>query len=306
MPKKLCNKSIVISRYRDIKGISENMKAIAEFRVPESYAREFLPAEVGKNITDTVRRVRAPVGSELYEKIGEIYKLVKSRDQKYFFLGWNVQRNYSKKEVESAELLLLKIARTFEPAGLECGTIYDDQNTCEICGTGIRQMSDLILDLNTIPRNVNIARTISNEIVINQEFAKTLIDNNVTGYKLGLVHHKSKSTRSSIKTWHQLIVNSLVKVNPATSTGEDPFEEDKDNIYRCKNGHTFGWDLLSELSIDKDSWNGSDIVATKELLGVNRGLLRTYPLLLISQRLYRLMKEKECKGFTVEVVKLVD
>jgi len=281
------------------------MKAIAEFRVPESYAREFLPAEVGKNITDTVRRVQTPVGSELYEKIREIYKLVKSRDQKYFFLGWNIQRKYSKKELESAELLLLKIARTFEPAGLECGTIYDDQDTCEICGTGIKQLSDLILDLNTIPKNLNIARTISNEIVISQEFAKTLVDNNVTGYKLGPVHHKNKSKRSSIKTWHQLIVNSLVSVNSATITGEDPFEEDKDNHYRCKNGHTFGWDILSELSIDKDSWDGSDIVATKELLGVNRGLLRTYPLLLVSRRLYKLMQDMKFKGFKVEVVKLI-
>jgi len=285
------------------------MKEYAEFRVPESYAKEFLPADFGKNVMDFVRRVRVPTDSEMHKKIGEFYKLVRSRDQDYFFLGWDIQRKYSEKELESAELLLLKISRTFEPAGLECGTIYDNQNVCEICGSGIRQISELILDLNTIPKNADIARTISNEIVISQEMAQILIDNNITGYKLGRVHHKvspTKSTRNPKKTWHQLIVNSLVSISPMTKTGNGPFDKDEDNSYRCKNGHTIGLNILSELSIYKGSWDGSDIVATKEMFGVNRGLLRTYPLLLISQKLYRLMKKMECKGFTVEVVELID
>jgi hypothetical protein len=279
------------------------MKAYAEFRIPESYAKEFLPADLGKNITDTVRKVRVPVESEMYKRIGEIYRLVKTRDQRYFFLGWNIQRHYSEKELGAAELLLLKITRTFEPAGIECGTIYNDQNTCEICGTGIQQMSELILDLNTVPKNVDIARTISNEIIISQGLANILARNEVTGYELKPVHHISPKYRK--KPWYQLITTSFVNVNPATKTGEDPFDEDPGNKYRCVNGHTIGLDILSELSIDRDSWDGSDLAATKELFGVNRGLLRTYPLLVISQRLYRLIKEMSCKGTKVEVVKLV-
>ena len=278
------------------------MKAYAEFRVPESYAKEFLPAELGKNITGSVRKIRVPVESKIYERIGEIYRLVRSRDQRYFFLGWSINRSYSKIELEAAELLLLKINKTFEPAGLECGTVYSDQNTCEFCGTGIEQISDLILDLNTVPKNVDIARTISNEIIISQELANILV-NNITGYELKLVHHKSAKYQKKI--WHQLITTSLVKINSTTKTGEDPFNEDKGNKYRCVKGHTIGLDILSELSIDRDSWDGSDLAATKELFGVNRGLLRTYPLLVISQRLYSLMKEMDCKGFTVEVVKLI-
>jgi hypothetical protein len=285
------------------------MKAYAEFRVPESYAKEFLPAELGESIMDFVRKVRIPVESEMYKKIGEIYKLVRHRDKDYFFLGWDIQRNYSVKELESAELLLLKISKTFEPAGLECGTVYNNQNICTICGSGIRQVSELILDFYTMPKNVDIARTISNEIVISQEMAKTLIDNHITGYELSPVHHKASQTKATsiAKTnWQQLIVKSLVHVNPLTKTGNGPFDEDEGDIYRCKNGHTIGLNILSELSIYKNSWDGSDIVATKELLGVSRGLLRTYPLLLISQRLYRLMKKMKCKGFNVEVVKMVD
>ncbi|MGB8213728.1 MAG: hypothetical protein WCE68_09245 [Anaerolineales bacterium] len=279
------------------------MKAIAEFRVREPYAKEFLLPEVGKNMMDLVRIVRTPVGSNLYKKIGELYELVRIRDHNYFFFGWAIHRVYSKKEIESAELLLLKIMKTFEPAGLECGTIYDSQGVCEICGSGIQQISELILDLNTVPKNIDIARTISNEIIVSQRLAKILVDNNSNGYELKPINHKLPKYQK--KPWYQLVTTSLVDISPVTKTGNDPFDDDKVNEYRCRNGHTIGLNILSELSINKDSWDGSDLAETKQLLGVNRGLLRTYPLLVISQKLYRLMKGMNCKGFDVEVVRLV-
>lgn len=279
------------------------MKEYVEFRIPESYAKEFLPTNLGKNITDSVRQVHVSVGSEIYKKIGEIDSLVWNRYQKHFFLGWNIKRIYGRKELGSAELLLLKIAKTFEPAGLECGTIYNDKNICEICGTGMQQMSDLILDLNTIPKNVDIARTISNEIIISQKLAKLLADNPVTGFEVKPVNHIAPKYKKM--PWHQLKITSLVSINSITKTGNRPFDEDEENDYRCKNGHTLGLNILSELSINRDSWDNSDIVATKQFFGVNRGLLRTYPLLVISQRIYSLMMAMKCKGFTVEVVRLV-
>lgn len=286
------------------------MKEYAEFRIPEDYAKEFLPGNIGKSTsTKIARSVRVLIGSEIYNRIGEYYQLVKKRDRKYFYLGWEIRRTYSESELNSAKLLLLKTIKTFEPAGEECGTIYNHQNVCNICGAGIRQGSDLFLDLNAVPKNVNIARTISDEVIIDQEFADTLNNHNMTGYRLGPVHHKNiqkKSARRSLKTWHQLIVTSSVNVHPATKTGEDPFNIDEENNYRCKRGHTIGLDILSELSVYEKSWDGSDIVATKELFGVNRGLLRTSPLLLVSQRLFRLMREIKFKGFTVEVVHLIN
>ena len=61
------------------------MKAYVEFRIPETYAKEFLPPKLGKNLRDFVRRVRVPGNSETYERIGEIYKFIRLRDQDYFF-----------------------------------------------------------------------------------------------------------------------------------------------------------------------------------------------------------------------------
>jgi hypothetical protein len=250
-----------------------------------------------------IRKVRVPFESAVYKQIGEIDKLVGIRDQKHFFLGWNIQRVYSRTELESAELLLLKITKTFEPAGIECGTLYNNQNVCKICGAGLTQISELILDLKTIPKNVDIAKTISNELIISQGLAKILNDNLATGYELKPVRHISAT--SPKKIWYQLTVNSLVDVDHATKTGNRPFDEDNANIYRCEYGHTIGLNILSDLSIKRDSWDGSDVVTTKELFGLNRGLLRTYPLLMISQRMYKLMKDTNCKGFAVEVVNLI-
>ncbi len=250
-----------------------------------------------------IRKVRVSEESEMYEKIGNIYRLVRERDHDLFFLGWSIQRYYSRKELETAQLLLLKLTKTFEPAGIECGTVYDNQFACDTCGTGIRQVSELVLDLKKVPRNTDLARTISNEIIVSQELGKLLVDKKVTGYELKPVHHKSSKDQK--KPWFQLFNTSFVNINPVTKTGNDPFDEDESNENRCQNGHTVGLNILSELSIYRDSWDGNDIVATKELFGVNRGLLRTYPLLMVSQRLYRLLMKENFKGFTVEVVSLV-
>jgi len=283
------------------------MKAYAEFRIPESYAEKFLSGNIGKkSMTKIARKVKVPVGSNLYNEIGRIYGQIKTIDQKHFFLGWNIHRKYSPRELDDAKLLLLKTVKTFEPAGEECGTIYDTQDACDICGAGRRQVSDLVLDYNTIPKTANIAKTISDEVIVDQEFVDILVNNNMTGYKLGTVlykSHQARSTKHPSNRWYQLMVNSLVNVHPATKTGEDPFDFDEENKYRCKKGHTIGLDILSELSIYERSWDGSDIVATMELLGVNRGLLHTAPLLLVSQRLFQLIKK--LKGYTVEVVHLI-
>ena len=112
------------------------MKEYAEFRIRENYAREFLPNDMGKCLMDLVRLSKITSYSDEYRKIGDITRLVRKRDNKYLFFGWSIQRIYSKEELLSAKLLLLKLTKTFEPAGEECGTIYDYKDICEICGSG--------------------------------------------------------------------------------------------------------------------------------------------------------------------------
>ena len=53
-----------------------------------------------------------------------------------------------------------------------------------------------------------------------------------------------------------------------------------------------------------DAWAGSDIARTEDLIGARSGLLVPHPMLLISPRLYRLLKDEEIKGCEVEVAHL--
>jgi len=45
---------------------------------------------------------------------------------------FEIRREYTKEDTESAEVFRLKINPCFEPAGEECGTRYDDSASCSI------------------------------------------------------------------------------------------------------------------------------------------------------------------------------
>jgi hypothetical protein len=97
-------------------------------------------------------------------------------------------------------------------------------------------------------------------------------------------------------------------VAPVTRFGVDPFDADEAGEYRCPLGHVLGLNILSELSVVREDWDGADVCATRQWTGVrsrNGGAFRPHPLLLISQKLRRLLGELRAKGFDLEVAYLV-
>lgn len=280
------------------------MKEIAEFRVSEKYAKQYLSPDTGKTISSLARMVRTPIGSELYNRLKQINNYIRENYDDFLFYGWAIDRQYTQKEINSANLFRLIIKRAFEPCGVECGTIYDDRNVCNYCGAGLQQVSDLTLDFKSIPHNVDIARTLSEEIVISDELAKIMVQNEISGYMTKEIHHRSHKWNG--RRWFQLIPNSFVNIHFSTITGIDHFDPDIKNEYRCPLGHVIGLSILSELSIINSTWNKSDIAVTRELIGVNRGLLRASPLVLISQKLRKILVEYKVKGIKIEVAHLVN
>ena len=75
--------------------------------------------------------------------------------------------------------------------------------------------------------------------------------------------------------------------------------------WRCPRGHVSGDNLLSEVYVERAKWDGSDICATEDMVGWRQGVLVPSPIILISQRFYRLLQEGNFKGFRVEVAHLV-
>src|SRR5207237_10579583 len=63
--------------------------------------------------------------------------------------------------------------------------------------------------------------------------------------------------------------------------------------------------FLSEIFLQREQWDGSDIAITENLFGQGRNLLRPTRLIVISQRLYRLLDENNVKVFSCEIVRLV-
>jgi len=346
------------------------MVTIAEFRVPEENAAEYLEADCGHQLLNagvpSVRKVVTPVGSELYHRVGELDRRMKG----LFFLGWNLTHKYTKCEITQAELFHIGIAAVFEPVGWECGTVYDDSSACSFCGGGNRQLNDLRLDLRRVPREKDLAKTLAEEWIVSERLAGLMADEGVTGYELRPVRQKAFWGEASIDLrrvpsgrvlleraqvldldlnspeffhwlwaseqrdltemaeaenlerlkkryaaskkpgkWFQLLITApRVPLVPLTLLGVNPFNHDEKGENRCiyagETDHVAGLNLLSEVSISRSEWDGSDIVCTRQLVGANWAYVRARPLILISPRFRRLLIEHKVKGWRDEVAYL--
>jgi hypothetical protein len=292
------------------------MRETLELRIPEEKAGRVLsPTEgigLGKPVP-WIRKVTIPLQDSRAAELNAVA------------LGWQIRRTYTAKELAAAELLHLEITSTFEPAGEECGTVYDETSACHYredqtfpmtipgggagsiveqrCGAGRKQVSELRLNLRRVPKGKDLCRTIADEWLVSERLAVLLGDAGATGFELHPVHHLSETAPST--SWYQLVIaEPRIRVVSPTVAGIRPFDLDVAGAYRCPLGHVIGLNLLSELHVSRDDWTGNDLVCTREEVGVRRGLLVPAPLLLVSQRVRGLLGEQGVKGCRLEVAYL--
>ena len=250
------------------------MESIFEFRVREKYAHYlFLPDE-GERLGELVRKVKLKVSDPRFQQVGKLNASLRKERNDFFFTGWAIRRCYTADEIRQAKLFLLCRIATFEPAGEECGTQYDESLACPNCGSGAKQISPLFLDWKRIPKSKDIARTIAGEIVVSKRIVDLFDRRSITGANFGSVCHRPASSAES-KEWFQLLIKSSdAEVTAPTIIGVNPFDEDTAGQYRCLRGDLIGLFPLSEVSISRSSYNGFDIVASRQFVGTRRGLLR--------------------------------
>jgi hypothetical protein len=284
------------------------MREIVDFRISERRARDYLKPEDGKMIgpLGDTRKLVLDTNDIRYARVVRIERELRKQGS-YLILGWDVRRKYTKKELEAAELLQLKVCATFEPDGSQCGTEYDDASGCPHCVFGARQLNELRLDPSTLPRGKDLAKTIAHsEVIVSARLVEALQAHGMTGARFLPVLRKGG--RGVIDSWFQLEVTSRpIGVAPSTRFGINLFDADEAGEYRCPYGHIPGLNILSELSVVREDWDGSDVCATKQCVGYrsrNGGVFRPYPMLLISQKLRRLLGELKAKGFELEVAHL--
>lgn len=211
-------------------------------------------------------------------------------------------RKYTRAELQSAEILRLTVTSHFEPSGEECGTIYE--TLCGHCNLG-RQVSDLILDLRRVPQQRDMSETIALvEWVVSSKLMRTFTENGLSGAEFRSIFDLRNPTKAA-NCWHQLCVTGKAgELSDLTKIGRDPFSP-SETSWRCPLGHSSVTEFLSEIYLRRNSWDGSDIALTSALFGQGRNLLRPTPLIIISQRAFRMLEGAGLKGFGYEVAHLV-
>jgi hypothetical protein len=279
------------------------MREHIELRIPDDEASKFLPESLGKR-KGIARIIHLERDSLWYEKIARIDKQYRNGGRA-FAVSWYIQRNYNKAELASAELFHLIPTSFFEPHGEERGTVYDETRACPACGSGAPQVTDLALPIRRIPKKKDLSSTIANEWVVSARLAELLRTNQITGCEIRPVRNNSLSGQVS-ENWFQLVVTDTnAEVSPATRTGIKPFNKDVNNEYRCRKGDLIGLRLISEVSVNRLSYSGCDMVATRQFVGLRSGVLRPERIVLISPRLRELLDQHKIKGYRVEVAHLV-
>lgn len=293
------------------------MKEVLELRVNYDYAHLLFKADEGKNLGTSVKVVELSKEDPRYNQVPIIAQEIRKKYDRGFFFGWQIKRRYSKKELDAATLLHLKIKAVFEPTGEECGTLYDEASACEICGANRKQASPLNLKKGTIPKK-DIARTIGGEVVVSKKFVNTVRQRNIKGLVLSPVRFGK-----GVSDYYQLTANTEIGLSHNTIVGVDPFDFSESSegsefviaeghhvkfekeIYKCPKGDTIGLNLLSEPYVfNSQSIGEYDFFASKERIGVKRGLLRPDSIYFCSQSFRQMVEDEKLSGFEFEITNI--
>jgi hypothetical protein len=128
------------------------MKETLKLKVNLDYAHILFKSAEGKSVGTSIKIIELSKKDPRYHQILLIAKQVQDKHDRSFFFGWKIKRKYSQEEYNSANLFHLKIKTSFEPAGEECGTLYDETETCKICGVNRKQINRLHLKFSSIPK----------------------------------------------------------------------------------------------------------------------------------------------------------
>lgn len=294
------------------------MKETIEFRISYDYAHLLFDEKEGRCLGTSVKIIELSKDDPRYEQIPIIEKEVETRYGRGFFFGWKIKRKYSKKELDEAALFHVKINFVFEPTGEQCGTVYDEASACKICGANARQITLLKLKKGSIPKK-DIAETIGGEVVVSEKFVSAVRERHLKGLAFNPVRFARGPSN-----YYQLKASMEIDLSSKTVVGNNPFRVSagspggvyticgytvrfEKEVYICPEKDLIGLNLLSEPYVVNDKSIGEyDFFASKQRLGVRRGVLRPEPIYLCSQSFRKMVLEEKLSGFGFEVANIVD
>jgi hypothetical protein len=287
------------------------MRQIIEIRLPSEWVKNNMGPSYGKILGDPKINNLAPASSTTLIKlpldhpdVKVIQERIKNTPVEGFFHSWRLKRIYTKVELEKASIFRLKIKTVFEPTAEECNErIYDYSQTCKECGVGRIQILPLNLRIRGFLGS-HFATTVAHELICSKEIADLFIKNKISGARFNPIFSFDGSKEN--ERWVQIdIYGNAGTMNQKTQFGLSPLQLDVIDDYKCSKGHLRGPNILSELYINSDEWDGNDISRTRDFYGVRRGVLVPSPAIIVSNKLYKLLVQNKITGYQVEVAHLI-
>jgi hypothetical protein len=298
------------------------MKQFLEFVIPVDWA-DYLPAGVGAR-DESVVRVRCRDRDPVLKLIRSQELRTRKSRSRFAYSSFVIRREYTAAEVRRARFFLAKLPRVFEPCGEECGTEYDDRAECkfeieparstslggsrsyeppEVCGAGFKQISRLRLRASSVPRGVDFARTIADEVIVSHRVVRAFRSAQITGVEFAPVELKAFGKKLNGRKWYQLrFIGHPIEFHDNTKARSLLF--DRSTYGRCPHGHLIGASLITEPFLRRRSMSQDDIHVSRQLLGWHAGLLRPAPAIFVSARTRRLVQREGLKGMDFEIARI--
>jgi hypothetical protein len=226
---------------------------------------------------------------------------------------FTVLKDYTCQELESAELLIWgptnqAIEDDYYDFYAEGEQHRDLHQRCPACGARLKQIRDLIVNKARM-RGKDVSLTYSNEVILSERVAQLLYEAGLTGFELRPVHHYKKPYKGE-PTLYQLVVTNVLPPMASPPTEFEHFHH-CDVCGRTSRflKHTHQWGKIQYYEDTDVYYPRSVLEAAKDFNHTAEyfGELRvSHPYVIITQRVYRLLREHKVKNWAAVPVYLVD
>lgn len=225
-----------------------------------------------------------------------------------------IDHQYTPQELESAELLV------WGPTNQAIEDDYYDfyaedeerrelYRRCPACGARLEQIREMIVN-KALMRKKDVSLTYSDEVILSERVGQLLQEQGLTGFELRPVHHYKKPYKGEQPTLYQLRVTHVLPPMASPPTEFEHFHEcavcqRKSQFLK----HTHWWGKIQYYE-DTDVYYPRSVLKvvkdfdyTAEWFGEQRVMHRW---IIITQRVYRLLREHKVKHWAAVPVCLVD